>query len=215
MGATWRMLVSDSQLRWVGPEKGVTHLALGAIVNAVWDLWARVEGKPVWRFIADMSPEEVARCVDYRYLEDELDYERAVELLKAGREGRDERLQAIHRNEAVRAYTTSAGRFGQAERKNQGSNTITGWLGYDEEKMKRLLKKSIDEGYKHFKIKVGGSVEEDRKRLGIAREIMGYDNGNVLMVDANQVRTYLTHTFKLPSLTSGPRSGPYRRQYLT
>jgi L-galactonate dehydratase len=169
-GRTWRYLVSDSQLRWIGPEKGVIHLALSAVVNAVWDLWAKTLGKPVWRIVADMSPEEFVRCIDFRYITDAITPEEAVKILKEQEAGKAERMKDADENRAVPAYTTSAG-----------------WLGYGEEKMKELLKETLAEGYKHFKMKVGGSVEADRKRLAIAREMIGYDKGNILMVDANQV----------------------------
>lgn len=169
-GKTWRHLVNDSQLRWIGPEKGVIHLALGAVVNAIWDLWAKVLGKPVWRVVADMSPEEFVRCIDFRYITDAITPEEAIDLLRASEEGKAQRLEDALNSRAVPAYTTSAG-----------------WLGYGEEKMKDLLRETLNSGYKHFKVKVGGSVEEDRRRLGIAREIIGFDQGNVLMVDANQV----------------------------
>lgn len=169
MGATWRSLTSDSQIRWIGPEKGVSHLALGAVVNALWDLWARVEGKPVWQLITDMSPEEVVRCVDFRYVEDALTAQEALEMLKKGEAGKQERLEKVRQNRAVRCYTTSAG-----------------WLGYSKEKMRELLVQSKKEGFQHFKMKVGAPVEEDIERLKIAREIIGDDA--VLMVDANQVR---------------------------
>jgi L-galactonate dehydratase len=168
-GQTWRYLTSDSQLRWVGPDKGVIHLALGAVVNSLWDLWAKTMGKPVWRLIADMTPEEVVRCVDFRYIEDALTREEAINLLRSNLSGKEERIQEALRNRAVPAYTTSAG-----------------WLGYSEEKMRRLLKESVDAGFRYFKLKVGTNLEEDRKRLRIARDILGYENGNVA-VDANQV----------------------------
>lgn len=169
-GATWRYLVNDSQLRWIGPEKGVIHLALGAVVNAVWDLWAKVLGKPVWRIVADMKPEEFVRCIDFRYITDAITPEEAVELLKKQEPGKAKRLAEAEQSRAVPAYTTSAG-----------------WLGYGEDKMKSLLRETLDQGYRHFKLKVGGSVEEDRRRLSIARDVIGYDKGNILMVDANQV----------------------------
>ena len=151
-GKTWRHLVNDSQLRWIGPEKGVIHLALGAVVNAIWDLWAKVLGKPVWRIVAEMSPEE------------------AIEMLKKSQEGKEKRIQEALESRAVPAYTTSAG-----------------WLGYGEDKMTSLLKETLSNGYKHFKLKVGGSVENDKRRLTIARDVIGYDRGNHLMVDANQI----------------------------
>ena len=169
-GKTWRYLVADSQLRWIGPEKGVIHLALGAVVNAIWDLWAKTLGKPVWRIVAEMSPEEFVRCIDFRYITDAITPEEAIELLRAEEPGKAERIKEAERNEAVPAYTTSAG-----------------WLGYSEEKMKALLQQTLDEGYRYFKLKVGTSIEQDRQRLTIARSVLGYDRGNVLMVDANQV----------------------------
>ena len=169
-GQTWRYLVSDSQLRWIGPEKGVIHLALGAVVNAAWDLWAKAFGKPVWRIIADMTPEEFVRCIDFRYITDAITPEEALVMLRAQEPGKAKRIEEALANRAVPAYTTSAG-----------------WLGYGEDKMKALLHETLDQGYRHFKLKVGGSVEDDRRRLTIARDVIGYDKGNVLMVDANQI----------------------------
>ena len=169
-GKTWRHLVNDSQLRWIGPEKGVIHLALGAVVNAVWDLWAKVLGKPVWRIVADMSPEEFVRCIDFRYITDAITPDEAIALLREQEPGKAARLQEALDSRAVPAYTTSAG-----------------WLGYGEDKMKALLRETLSQGYRHFKLKVGGSLEEDRRRLTIARDVIGYDKGNFLMVDANQV----------------------------
>jgi L-galactonate dehydratase len=170
-GQTWRYLVSDSQLRWIGPEKGVIHLALGAVVNAIWDLWAKTLNKPVWRIVADMSPEEFVRCIDFRYITDAITPEEAIEMLKSEEGGKAKRLQDALESKAVPAYTTSAG-----------------WLGYGEDKMKSLLEETLSKGYRHFKLKVGTSVETDRRRLTIARSVIGYDKGNILMVDANQVR---------------------------
>jgi len=169
-GQTWRSLVSDSQIRWIGPEKGVTQLALGAVVNAIWDLWAKVLAKPVWQVVAEMTPEELVRCIDFRYIEDAITPTEAIELLKSIEDTKDSRMQDARKSEAVPAYTTSAG-----------------WLGYGKDKMQKLLKETLDAGYKHFKLKVGTSIEEDRERLSIAREVLGFDKGNVLMVDANQV----------------------------
>ena len=169
-GKTWRYLVSDSQMRWIGPEKGVTHLALGALVNALWDLWAKSLNKPVWRILAEMSPEEFVRCIDFRYLTDAITPEEAVEMLRGLQSGKADRIKEAEINRAVPAYTTSAG-----------------WLGYSEDKMKALLQQSLAQGYRYFKLKVGTSLEQDRARLAIAREVIGYDKGNVLMVDANQV----------------------------
>jgi len=174
-GATWHWLTSDSQIRWIGPEKGVTQMALGAVVNALWDLWAKVLGKPVWRVVAEMTPQELVRCVSFRYIEDALSPEDAVAMLErvarsGDSGGKDGRMADAERDQAVPAYTTSAG-----------------WLGYSKEKMQSLLRATLAQGYKHFKMKVGTSVAQDRERLAIAREVIGYDDGNVLMVDANQV----------------------------
>lgn len=170
-GKTWRYLVSDSQLRWIGPEKGVIHLALGAVVNALWDLWAKTLGKPVWRIVADMTPEEFVRCIDFRYITDAITPEEAISLLKEVESGKQERIKEAEASQAVPAYTTSAG-----------------WLGYSKDKLKSLLEQSVQQGYRHFKLKVGGDLEDDKTRLRIAREAIGYDKGNILMVDANQVR---------------------------
>ncbi|EOD43498.1 putative l-galactonate dehydratase protein [Neofusicoccum parvum] len=169
-GKTWRYLVADSQLRWIGPEKGVIHLALGAVVNAIWDLWAKTLNKPVWRIVSEMSPEEFVRCIDFRYITDALTPEEAIQILKDAQEGKEQRFKDAEASRAVPAYTTSAG-----------------WLGYGKDKMKSLLEETLKAGYRHFKLKVGTSVEEDRTRLGIAREVIGFDKGNILMVDANQV----------------------------
>ena len=169
-GKTWHYLVSDSQLRWIGPEKGVTHLAMGALVNAIWDLWAKVLNRPVWRILAEMSPEEFVRCIDFRYITDAITPEEAIQMLKDQKAGKARRIEEAEINRAVPAYTTSAG-----------------WLGYPEDRMKALLHQSLAQGYRYFKLKVGTALEQDRARLAIAREVIGYDKGNVLMVDANQV----------------------------
>ena len=194
---TWRYLVSDSQLRWIGPEKGVIHLALGAVVNAIWDLWAKTLNKPVWRIVAEMSPEELVQCIDFRYITDAITPEEAIQILKAEEKGKAERIRHAEADRAVPAYTTSAG-----------------WLGYGQEKMKGLLEETLAKGYKHFKLKVGTSVEEDKKRLTIAREVIGYDKGNILMVDANQVRPNNTEAERNIGRQSAntSRSGPFPKQ---
>ena len=170
-GKTWRYLVSDSQLRWIGPEKGVIHLALGAVVNAIWDLWAKTLQKPVWRIVAEMTPEEFVRCIDFRYITDAVTPAEAIEILKKEEVGKAKRMVDAEASHAVPAYTTSAG-----------------WLGYGEDRMKALLEETVKQGYKHFKLKVGTNVEDDKRRLEIARDVIGYDKGNTLMIDANQVR---------------------------
>ncbi|KAF7682190.1 l-galactonate dehydratase [Alternaria burnsii] len=169
-GKTWRHLVNDSQLRWIGPEKGVIHLALGAVVNAIWDLWAKSLGKPVWRIVADMTPQQIVDLIDFRYITDAITPEEALEILTKSEAGKKERLEEALNSQAVPAYTTSAG-----------------WLGYGEDKMRGLLKETLEKGYKHFKLKVGSDIAQDKQRLSIARDIIGFDKGNVLMVDANQV----------------------------
>ncbi len=167
MGAFWRRMVGDSQLRWIGPEKGAIHLATAAIVNAVWDLWAKEQGKPVWQLLADMSPEEIVRCIDFRFITDALTPDEALGILRRQEPGR-----AARRAEMVRdgfpAYTTAAG-----------------WLGYDDEKMRRLCRDALALGWNHFKLKVGGNLEDDIRRLTLVREEIGPDRP--LMVDANQV----------------------------
>jgi len=166
-GGFWRRLNGDSQLRWIGPDKGAIHLGLAAVVNALWDLWARSAGKPLWRLLADLSPAEFVRCVDFRYLTDVLTPESARELLQrkaSGKEARMARLLA----EGHPAYTTSAG-----------------WLGYPDEKIRRLCRDAVSEGWTHLKVKVGRDLQDDRRRLAIIREEIGWDRH--LMVDANQV----------------------------
>lgn len=168
MGKTWRHLVSDSQLRWVGPEKGVIHLGLSTCVNAVWDLWGRYLNKPVWKIVADMTPEEFVRCIDFRYIVDAITPEEAVALLREQEKTKAARLEDAHVSKAVPAYTTQAG-----------------WLGFSDEKMVQLIKSNLAVGMDKFKFKVGGNLEDDRRRLQIARDTIGYDR--MLMVDANQV----------------------------
>ncbi|MGZ2487097.1 L-fuconate dehydratase [Rhizobium pisi] len=166
-GKFWRHLTSDSQLRWIGPEKGAIHLATGAVVNAVWDLLAKQAGKPVWRLVAEMSPEEIADIVDYRYLTDVLTRDEAIEILKRAEAGKAERIATLEK-EGYACYTTSAG-----------------WLGYEDEKLRRLCQEAIDAGFNHIKMKVGRDLEDDIRRLRIAREVIGPDR--YLMIDANQV----------------------------
>jgi len=167
MGAFWREITGDSQLRWLGPDKGVIHLATAAIVNAVWDLWAKTEGKPVWKLLVDMSPEELVRCLDFRFVTDALTPEEAVALLRRAAPGKAAREREML-EQGYPGYTTSAG-----------------WLGYSEEKMRRLARQAVAEGWTHFKQKVGGNLEEDMRRAAILREEIGWDRK--LMMDANQV----------------------------
>jgi L-fuconate dehydratase len=167
MGAFWRRIVGDSQLRWVGPEKGVLHLATAALVNAVWDLWAKVEGKPLWKLLADMSPEEIVRCIDFRYISDALTPDEALDILRRHAPTRAVRAAELARD-GYPAYTTSAG-----------------WLGYSDEKIRRLCREGMADGWSHFKIKVGRDLADDIRRSSIIREEIGPDRK--LMMDANQV----------------------------
>ncbi len=159
-------LTGDTQFRWLGPEKGVIHLAVGALLNAVWDLYAKAEGKPVWRLLAEMTPAELVRCIDFRYLADALTPEEALAMLERGREGQAERLAELQQT-GYPAYTTSVG-----------------WFGFSDEKIRRLCREALADGWTHFKLKVGGEEANDLRRGGIVREEIGWENR--LMVDANQ-----------------------------
>lgn len=167
MGKFWRHITSDTQLRWIGPEKGAIHLATGAVVNAVWDLWGKHIGKPVWRIVADMSPEEIVRLLDFRYVTDALTPEEALEMLRARQEGKADRIREMQER-GFPAYITSAG-----------------WLGLDDDTVRRKVQEAVDAGLTHIKIKVGADRESDVRRLRIVREVLGEDR--TLMVDANQV----------------------------
>lgn len=166
MGGFWRHITGDSQLRWIGPEKGAIHLATAAIVNAVWDLWAKEQGKPVWRLVADMSPEEFVRLIDFRYITDALTREEALDILALWAPTKADRIAEMERV-GYPAYTTSAG-----------------WLGYPDDKVRRLCREALAEGWTHIKIKVGGDLDDDVRRCAIVREEIGPDRR--LMVDANQ-----------------------------
>ncbi|MBC7505817.1 MAG: L-fuconate dehydratase [Sandarakinorhabdus sp.] len=167
MAAFWRRLASDSQLRWVGPEKGVTHLALAAIINAVWDLWAMAEAKPVWRLVADLSPEEFISLIDFRHITDAITPDEALVLLRERAAGKAERTAALLAD-GYPAYTTSAG-----------------WLGYGDDQIRRLCAEAIAEGWNALKIKVGRNLADDIRRCRIVRQAIGPDR--LLMIDANQV----------------------------
>ena len=162
----WRALVHDSQLRWLGPEKGVVHMAAAALVNAVWDLYAKVEGKPLWKLLADMTPEQLVACVDFRYIDDVLPPDRALRLLRSRAGGRAEREAEIRRA-GFPAYTTSAG-----------------WLGYAEETLPERARAALAEGFTHVKMKVGAGVETDLRRARLLRDALGPETR--LMLDANQ-----------------------------
>jgi L-fuconate dehydratase len=167
MGRCWRHLTSDSQLRWIGPDKGAMHMAIGAVVNAVWDLWAKSEEKPLWRLIADLSPQELVRCIDFRYLTDCITPDEALALLRAQEPGKAQRRATLER-EGYPCYTTSAG-----------------WIGYDDDKLARLCHEALEQGFRHFKMKVGRNLQDDIRRVALVREAIGSDRH--LMIDANQV----------------------------
>jgi L-fuconate dehydratase len=167
MAGFWAMMTrGDSQLRWLGPEKGVIHLAAGAMVNAVWDLYAKIEGKPLWKLIADMSPEELVSCIDFTYLTDVITPEEAVQMLRRQQEGKQERIDFLMKN-GYPAYTTSAG-----------------WLGYSEDKIRRLCREAKNDGWSYIKMKVGANLQDDIRRAEIIRQEIG--NELKLMMDANQ-----------------------------
>ncbi len=166
MGAFWRHITGDSQLRWIGPEKGAIHLATAAVVNAVWDLWAKVENKPVWKLLADMTPEQLVRCIDFRYITDALTPDESLAILRANDATKSARIAELVRD-GYPAYTTSAG-----------------WLGYSDDKLRRLCREAIAEGFTHLKIKVGRDLADDIRRATIIREEIGWDRR--LMMDANQ-----------------------------
>jgi len=167
MGAWWQRFANPDQLRWVGPEKGVLHLAVAALVNAVWDLWAKAEQKPVWRLVADLTPEQFVDLIDFRYLTDALTKDEALAILKAQAPTKAQRIAELERV-GFPAYTTSAG-----------------WLGYPEEKVRRLTREAVSQGLSYIKIKVGRDLADDKKRCAIVREEIGPDR--FLMIDANQI----------------------------
>jgi len=166
MGGFWRHITGDSQLRWIGPEKGVIHLGTAAVVNAVWDLWAKRERKPLWKLLADMTAEQLVGCVDFRYITDAITADEAIAMLREIEPGKRVREAEMMR-EGYPAYTTSAG-----------------WLGYDDAKLRRLCREALAEGFTHLKIKVGRDLEDDVRRCAIIREEIGYERK--LMMDANQ-----------------------------
>jgi L-fuconate dehydratase len=166
LGGFSATMVGDSQLRWLGPEKGVMHMAIGAVVNAAWDLAAKVAGKPVWRLLADMTPEQVVALVDFRYLEDALTPEEALGILRAARAGREERIAELELH-GHPAYTTTPG-----------------WIGYSDEKLVSLSRQAVADGFTQIKLKVGADIEDDMRRMALARDAVG--SGVRIAVDANQ-----------------------------
>lgn len=167
MAAFWRFVTGDSQLRWLGPDKGVIHLATGALVNAVWDLWARAAAKPVWQLVADMEPEELLRCIDFRYLTNAITPEEGLDILERAAKGKNVRRERLLA-EGYPAYITSAG-----------------WLGYNDDQLRRLAREAYKRGWRHFKLKVGRDIIDDIRRASLLRETVGPHAR--LMFDANQV----------------------------
>jgi L-fuconate dehydratase len=161
-----RQLTGDSQFRWLGPEKGVIHLAAAALINAVWDLYARVEGKPLWKLLADMEPEQIVRAIDFTYITDAITRDEALDLLKERTRCKDTRLQHLQQN-GYPAYITSVG-----------------WIGFSDDKIRRLCREALAQGWTHFKLKVGGDPADDLRRARLVRAEIG--PRNKLMMDANQ-----------------------------
>ncbi len=167
MGAFWRHITGDSQLRWVGPEKGVIHLATAAVVNAVWDLYAKTADKPLWQLLCDMTPEQLVSCIDFRYITDALTPDEATDMLRQNYASRGARVEQLRRD-GYPSYTTSAG-----------------WLGYSDAKLQAQCRDLMSRGWSHFKIKVGRDLDDDIRRCRIIREEIGWERR--LMMDANQV----------------------------
>lgn len=166
LGGLSRTLVGDSQLRWLGPEKGVMHMAIGGVVNAAWDMASRRAGLPLWRFIAGMSPEDIVAAIDFRYLTDALTPEEALAILKRAEPGRQERVDELSQR-GYPAYTTSPG-----------------WLGYSDDKLARLVREAVADGFKTIKLKIGQDLADDTRRFALARQAAGADVA--IAADANQ-----------------------------
>ena len=162
----FRDLTVDNQLRWLGPEKGILHMATGALINGVWDLWAKREGKPMWKHLADMSPEQIVNAIDFTYITDALTPDEALAILKSREDGKEEREAEMLRD-GFPAYTTS-----------------TGWLGYSDDKVRRLCRQAMSDGWTAFKMKVGRNLEDNIRRAALMREEIG--SNRLLMMDANQ-----------------------------
>jgi len=167
MRGFYRAITGERQLRWLGPEKGVIHLAAAAVLNAVWDLYAKVERKPLWKLLVDLSPEQLVACIDFRYISDAITPDEALAILRRLASSRGER-EAEMLKSGFPAYTTSVG-----------------WLGYSDEKLRALCQEAVAGGWSHVKMKVGQSLEDDRRRAAIVREVIGPQRK--LMMDANQV----------------------------
>ena len=166
LGEFWKRLVHESHLRWLGPEKGVMHMAIGAVVNAVWDLAAKRAGQPLWQLLADLTPQQIVDLIDFRYLSDALTPDEARQLLEAAAPGKEVRRKEL-REHGYPAYTTSAG-----------------WLGYSDAKVARLVGEALADGFTHVKLKVGADIDDDVRRCAMVRELVGPDG--LISVDANQ-----------------------------
>ncbi|KAK5878066.1 hypothetical protein CesoFtcFv8_025512 [Champsocephalus esox] len=162
----YRLLTSDSQMRWLGPEKGVIHLATAAVLNAVWDLWARAEGKPLWKLLVDMNPKQVISCIDFRYITDALTEEEALDILVKAQEDKQHREEEMLK-EGYPAYTTSCA-----------------WLNYPDQQLQQLCTDALKSGWTKFKVKVGADLQDDIRRCRLIRKMIGPEN--TLMIDANQ-----------------------------
>ncbi|XP_067312439.1 mitochondrial enolase superfamily member 1 [Pseudorasbora parva] len=162
----YRLLSSDGQMRWIGPEKGVIQLATAAVLNAVWDLWARVEGKPLWKLLVDMDPEKLISCIDFRYITDALTEQEALDILVKAKTGQKTREEQMLR-EGYPAYTTSCA-----------------WLGYTDQQLTQLCLEALAQGWTQFKVKVGADLQDDIRRCSLIRKLIGPDK--TLMIDANQ-----------------------------
>jgi L-fuconate dehydratase len=165
--AFWRSLTADPQLRWLGPEKGVIHMATAALVNAVWDVRAKLAGRPLWRLLAEMPSADLVACVDFHHITDALTPDEAGAILEAGRSGLDDRLAELERV-GFPSYTTSVG-----------------WLGYPDDKVRALTRDAYARGWRAMKMKVGGPLGDDVRRAALIRAEIGPDA--LLMMDANQV----------------------------
>eukprot|EP00118_Oscarella_pearsei_P004589 m.19899 g.19899 ORF g.19899 m.19899 type:complete len:292 (+) comp27926_c0_seq1:196-1071(+) len=153
----WRELTSETQLRWIGPEKGVIHLATAAVVNALWDLWAKIEEKPLWKLLANMTPEEIVSTIDFRYITDALTRQEALEILRRSEPYKGER-ETVLKNKGYPAYTTSCA-----------------WLGYSDETLSDLAQAALRDGFTRFKVKVGADLADDQRRCSIIRKEVGWD----------------------------------------
>ncbi|XP_029482705.2 mitochondrial enolase superfamily member 1 isoform X2 [Oncorhynchus nerka] len=162
----YRLLTSDGQMRWIGPEKGVIQLATAAVLNAVWDLWARSEGKPLWKLLVEMDPRKLISCIDFRYITDALTEEEALDILVKAQTGKQQRVDQMLK-EGYPAYTTSCA-----------------WLGYSDQLLKQLCTDALNDGWTKFKVKVGADLKDDIRRCSLIRQMIGPHN--TLMIDANQ-----------------------------